>query len=226
MDVNGRVMANGVVMNPGFGIGVKLNDIGTIRVNQAFTHYDEIIWEIVSEFENEIDSSFLPIRATRGSAGFDLKAARDTVVPSIFTLLRDIENNIDEINDFVGKPPYTLEGIDKILKMYGARATIVPTGLKCKMPNILRCSLYSRSSIPYKHLLIIANGVGTIDADYYNNKDNEGHIGVMLINLSPFDILIKKGDKIAQAIFEPYIIGHYDETESEVRVGGYGSTGK
>ena len=62
--------------------------------------------------------------------------------------------------------------------------------------------------------------------DYYNNKDNEGHIGVMLINLSPFDIFIKKGDKIAQAIFEPYMIGHIDMVENEIRVGGYGSTGK
>jgi dUTP pyrophosphatase len=33
-----------------------------------------------------------------------------------------------------------------------------------------------RSSTPKKKGLMLANGIGIIDADYYNNSDNEGHI--------------------------------------------------
>ena len=43
--------------------------------------------------------------------------------------------------------------------------------------------LQVRSSLPLKHWLILANGVGIIDRDYYNNPDNEGHIYFQLINL-------------------------------------------
>ena len=229
MDIKDIEINNIITNDTDKCISSNLFDFGynnCIVTNPIFNHINDIKWEIVSEFENEIDSSYLPKRATKESAGFDLKAARDVVVPSIFSLKRELDNNIDQICNTVGNSPYTLNEADSILKEYGARATIVPTGLKCKMPYTLRCGLYSRSSMPYKHLLMVANGVGIIDSDYYNNKGNEGHIGVMLINLSPFDILIKKGDKIAQAIFEPYMIGHIDMVENEIRVGGYGSTGK
>jgi dUTP pyrophosphatase len=43
---------------------------------------------------------------------------------------------------------------------------------------------------------MMANGVGIIDADYYNNPDNEGEIFLQIYNLSPFNIQIKKGEAI------------------------------
>ena len=81
-----------------------------------------------------------------------------------------------------------------------------------------------RSSCPLKYWLILANGVGIIDADYYNNPDNEGHIYFQLINLSPFDIEIAKGDIIGQGVLRNYLITDDDKAEG-IRQGGFGSTG-
>ena len=82
-----------------------------------------------------------------------------------------------------------------------------------------------RSSCPLKYWLILANGVGIIDADYYNNPDNEGHIYFQMINLSPFDIQLHKGDVIGQGIIKPYLITE-DDNASGDRLGGFGSTSK
>lgn len=62
--------------------------------------------------------------------------------------------------------------------------------------------------------------------DYYNNKDNEGHIMVPMINLSPFDVIIKKGDKIAQALIKNYYTIDDEKTNQTTRNGGFGSTDK
>ena len=62
-----------------------------------------------------------------------------------------------------------------------------------------------------------------IDADYYNNPDNEGEIFLHLINLSPCDILLQKGDIIGQAIIKPYLTTE-DDIASGDRIGGFGST--
>ena len=39
--------------------------------------------------------------------------------------------------------------------------------------------IYIRSSLGFKYNIRMCNQVGIIDADYYNNKDNEGHIFCM-----------------------------------------------
>ena len=82
-----------------------------------------------------------------------------------------------------------------------------------------------RSSCPLKYWLILANGVGIIDADYYNNPDNEGHIYFQMINLSPYDIQLHKGDVIGQGIIKYYLTTD-DDNASGKRLGGFGSTSK
>ena len=108
-------------------------------------------------------------------------------------------------------------------KAANAKPTLVPTGIKCKIPNNFYLELSVRSSCPLKHWLILANGVGVIDSDYYNNPDNEGHIFFQLINLAPFDILLRKGDIIGQGILKKYYLTDNDAAQGE-RVGGFGST--
>lgn len=63
-----------------------------------------------------------------------------------------------------------------------------------------------------------------IDADYADNESNEGEIFFQLINLSPFDIQLKKGAKIGQGIIKPYLKTDDDAASGE-RTGGFGSTG-
>ena len=72
---------------------------------------------------------------------------------------------------------------------------------------------------------MMANGVGIIDKDYYNNPSNEGEIYLQLINLSPFNLLIKKGEAIGQGIIKSYLITEDDNASGE-RIGGFGSTSK
>jgi dUTP pyrophosphatase len=81
-----------------------------------------------------------------------------------------------------------------------------------------------RSSTPLKYWLFMANSVGIIDADYYNNIDNEGEIFFQLINLSPYPIKLCKGDIIGQGIIKPYLTTEEDQATG-VRTGGFGSTG-
>lgn len=62
-----------------------------------------------------------------------------------------------------------------------------------------------------------------IDADYCDNPDNEGEIFFQIMNLSPFNIGIKKGEAIGQGIILPYLTTDNDSASGK-RVGGFGST--
>jgi dUTP pyrophosphatase len=121
--------------------------------------------------------------------------------------------------------PKDLEWMSTLTKHLKTKPTLVPTGMKCKLEPGTFLQLSVRSSSPLKYWLILANGVGIIDADYYNNPDNEGHIYFQLINLSPFPIKIQKGEAIGQGIILPYSITENDDVWTE-RVGGFGSTTK
>lgn len=101
----------------------------------------------------------------------------------------------------------------------------IPTGIKVKLPDDEYLQLCNRSSNPKKKKLILINGVGIIDADYYNNPDNEGEIAFAFYNMSNDIIEINKGDKLGQGIFCKYGKTDNDTAEGE-RTGGFGSTGK
>lgn len=107
----------------------------------------------------------------------------------------------------------------------GTKPTLIKTGLKCYMQNDEYLMLVNRSSNPVKRGLVLANSVGIIDADYYNNPDNDGHLMYAFYNYSKEDITIKKGDIIGQAIFMKYLLVDNDSSNGE-RKGGFGSTDK
>lgn len=67
--------------------------------------------------------------------------------------------------------------------------------------------------------------MGVIDKDYYGNEDNDGHIFVQCINIKDEDVIIKKGEAVAQAIFQKYLMIDGDNAEG-IRKGGFGSTSK
>ena len=107
----------------------------------------------------------------------------------------------------------------------GMKPTLVKTGIKAYMGEEEYLMLANRSSNPGKKGLILANGVGIVDKDYYGNPDNDGHIMFALYNIKEEDIEIKKGDTIGQAIFMPYLVADNDQADGE-RIGGFGSTNK
>ena len=165
----------------------------------------------------------LPSRKTADSAGYDLVAAEDTVIPSIYNMMDDVLENLStEIkpNEYI-----TLENMGEITKQTCYKPTLVSTGVKCQLDPGTYLELSVRSSTPLKYWIMMANGVGIIDKDYYNNPSNEGEIYLQLINLSPFNLLIKKGEAIGQGIIKSYLMTEDDNASGE-RTGGFGSTSK
>ena len=119
---------------------------------------------------------------------------------------------------------YDLESAETVV--IGAGETVlVPTGLKAFFPPDEFLAIYPRSSLAGKYGITLANCVGIVDCDYVDNPSNEGHIQVLLKNTTDSDYVVKKGDRIAQAIFQPYMITDRDNTRGS-RTGGFGSTGK
>ena len=145
-------------------------------------------FEIAKGFEDK--NINLPERKTKYSAGYDIEAAEDVIIPSF---------------------------------KKGANPTLVKTGLKAYMGDNEYLMLANRSSNPKKKGLILANSVGIIDKDYYENEDNDGHFMFAFYNIKEEDIMIKKGDIVGQAIFMPFLIADNDEAQG-TRKGGFGST--
>ena len=175
-----------------------------------------IKFEKVSAFK-DVDFN-LPERKTANSAGYDMVVAEDIIIPSSSTLWSRICNI--EITS-----PMSLDEMAQLTKSYKIKPTLVPTGVKCYLDPDTYLELSVRSSTPLKYWLILANGVGIIDADYADNPDNEGHIYFQIINLSPFPIQLKKGDIIGQGIIKRYEIVEGDAAAG-LRAGGFGSTTK
>ncbi|XEQ92821.1 Deoxyuridine 5'-triphosphate nucleotidohydrolase [Sporomusa carbonis] len=104
------------------------------------------------------------------------------------------------------------------------KVTLVPTGLKAYMENDEYLGVHIRSGLAVRHNLSLINGQGVIDADYYNNPDNEGHILIAIFNHGTELVEITKGTRIAQGIFYKYLKADHDSAGA-VRTGGLGSTG-
>lgn len=100
------------------------------------------------------------------------------------------------------------------------------TGLKVSMNDDEVLFLVDRSSVGFKYDVCLSNSVGVIDADYYNNPDNEGHFSIKLINHGKNDYEVKIGDRIAQGIFMKYLTIDEEEKVNNKRTGGIGSTNK
>ena len=160
----------------------------------------------------------LPVRKTEMSAGYDFVVAEDRIIYPYEKQMSVLIGRYDV------QYPRTVDELADMTKECHARPSLVSTGMKCHLPKGYYLELSVRSSTPLQNWLVLANGVGIIDADYYNNPDNEGEIFFQLINLSPFPIALRKGDIIGQGIIKPYLTTDYDVTTA-VRTGGFGSTG-
>ena len=104
----------------------------------------------------------------------------------------------------------------------GARA-VVPTGLTLEIPPGFEAQVRARSGLALKKGLALANGVGTIDADY------RGEVGVIVVNLGAEPVTIERGERIAQLVVAPVVRAAFEpapELNGTARgAGGFGSTG-
>ena len=101
---------------------------------------------------------------------------------------------------------------------------IVPTGIFIALPKGYEAQVRSRSGLAAKYGVTVLNSPGTIDADY------RGEIGVILINFSENDFIIKNGDRIAQIVIAKHERAIWEEcidlSKTERGSGGFGSTGQ
>jgi dUTP pyrophosphatase len=104
----------------------------------------------------------------------------------------------------------------------GARA-LVPTGLTLEIPRGFEAQVRARSGLALAKGLSLANGVGTIDADY------RGEVGVLVVNLGAEPVSIARGDRIAQLVVAPVARAVFARAgalaPSGRGEGGFGSTG-
>jgi len=147
-------------------------------------------FEIAKGYEDK--NINMPVRKTKYSAGYDVEAAEDTIIP-----------------------PFTP----------GCKPTLVHTGLKAYCGEDEWIMLANRSSNPGKKKLVLANGIGIVDADYYGNPDNDGEFMYAYSNISEENVEIKKGDVIGQVVFQKFLVADDDNAEG-IRTGGFGSTSK
>ena len=103
---------------------------------------------------------------------------------------------------------------------------VIKLGIKAYMQDDEYLMIVPRSGLGFKFYSRLANTVGIIDADYYNNEDNEGEIAVKIRNESEDkELIVEKGKAICQAIFMKYLLVDGDSTdEGGERKGGFGST--
>ncbi|NCB66921.1 MAG: dUTPase [Bacilli bacterium] len=98
------------------------------------------------------------------------------------------------------------------------------TDVKCQLSRDEVLLMFVRSSIGKKHLML-TNGTGVIDADYYNNATNDGNIGIGLYNYGTEPVTIEAGERVCQGVVVQFKTAETD-TASGKRTGGHGSTGR
>ena len=101
---------------------------------------------------------------------------------------------------------------------------LVGTGLVMAVPDGHFLGIFARSSTPLKRGLMVANGVGVVDADYCGPADE---IKIQLLNITDAPVQVKRGDRLAQGIVLPCPRIEWEEV-AELSVptrGGFGSTG-
>lgn len=100
----------------------------------------------------------------------------------------------------------------------------LPTGIKIYMLDDEELLIFPRSSVGFKYNIKINNTIGKIDADYYNNPDNEGHVWIKFTNMGNKIWEVKQGEAVAQGTFYKYLVADDDKPIKEERIGGLGST--
>lgn len=114
--------------------------------------------------------------------------------------VKDIEMKLPErsTRNSAGYDFYAIEDIIVPPYKIGDNPFMIATGVKVKMLHNEFLMLVNRSSNPKKKKLVIPQSMGIIDADYYNNSDNEGEMFFAFYNLSNEPVEIKKDEKLGQ----------------------------
>ena len=113
--------------------------------------------------------------------------------------------------------------IEESVTLKPLERALIKTGLFIELPQGYEAQIRPRSGLAYKKGISIINSPGTIDADY------RGEIGVLLVNLSNEEFIIKDSERICQMIISKHETISWDEVEilgdTKRGTGGFGHTG-
>ena len=111
--------------------------------------------------------------------------------------------------------------VDVILKPLERK--LINTGLFIQLPEGYEAQIRPRSGLALKKGISVLNTPGTIDSDY------RGEVGIIIVNLSSEDVIIKDGERICQMVVSKHerIFWRLTDTleNSERGEGGFGHTG-
>ncbi len=100
---------------------------------------------------------------------------------------------------------------------------LIPTGFIFEIPEGYEGQVRPRSGLAIKKGITVLNSPGTVDSDY------RGEVKVILINLGREEVVIERGERIAQMVIAPVSRAHLIEVEEVSATargdGGFGSTG-
>ncbi len=149
-----------------------------------------------------------PTRATRGAAGYDVRA-----------YLRERKVRVSG----GGGEREVEAGPEGRLSLEPGVTALVPLGFRARLPMGYEAQLRVRSSIAFRKGLVLPNAPGTIDADYPDEWL------AMMKNDSGSVVVIEHGERIAQVVLNRFEVLEWSKgmvSISTDRKGGVGSTGR
>lgn len=155
------------------------------------------------------ETAKIPAYKTEGAAGCDLYADEDVLIPAHCTVM--VHTGIA-----VELPEFGELGITDLVENRKGNG-------ECWYWAGLEMQICPRSGLAIKNGITIANAPGIVDSDY------RGEVCVLLHNTTRAPFQVKRGDRIAQAVFVPVIRAEFEEvaelSETKRGKGGFGSTG-
>lgn len=119
---------------------------------------------------------------------------------------------------------YSEDGTISAICLHPGGQFLCPTGIHTAFEGIYEVQIRPRSGLALKKRITITNSPGTIEGDY---KDEWG---IILANEGHEDLIIKQGDRIAQAVFALIVRPDFVKVDSVTdltgsnRGGGFGHT--
>lgn len=100
----------------------------------------------------------------------------------------------------------------------------VPANVIIEPPKGYMFVVASRGSTPFQKGLLPPHGFGVGDQDFCGPEDE---YNIAVYNFTDKEVVVKKGERIAQGIFVPVEVAEWEEVDSiqDSSRGGFGSTG-
>src|SRR5712691_4164038 len=125
---------------------------------------------------------------------------------------------IKRLDSTIPLPTYATEeaaGFDlaasQDVRVAPGQIALVRTGLVIEVPSGYFLAIFARSSTPLKRGLMVANGVGVIDPDYCGPTDE---VMIQVLNITDSDVVVARGDRLAQGIVLPALRVTWEEADS------------